>query len=108
MCPQSADTRFQTFAQECLIERSKPIDDVLHRNQLQLFGSTAKKKSNKGKQQISLLKSDVGLFARLYIGCQNRDGNLEDFFHHENQAYPPLLSDGNTLHLGTKSDTCLE
>ena len=65
---------------------------------------------NKGKQHLISLKSDVGLFSRLYIGCQTRDGNLEEFFRHENQAFPPALSDGGSLHLGTKSDllTCLE
>ena len=58
----------------------------------------------KGKQQLTSLKSDVGLFSRLYIGCQTRDGNLEEFFRHENQAYPPALSDCGNLYLGTKSD----
>ena len=59
---------------------------------------------------MALMKSDVELFARLYISCQTRDGNLEDFFQHENQAWPPALSDGGRLRLGTKSDllTCLE
>ena len=52
---------------------------------------------------------DVDLFSRLYIGCQTRDGNLGEFFRHENQACPPALSDGGNLYLGTKSDllTCL-
>lgn len=59
---------------------------------------------SKGKQQLTSLKSDVGLFSRLYIGCQTRDGNLEEFFHHKNQAFPPTLSDGGSLHLGNKSD----
>ena len=38
-----------------------------------------------------------------------RDGNLEDFFQQENQAWPPALSDGGRLRLGTKNDilTCL-
>jgi hypothetical protein len=56
------------------------------------------------------MKSDVELFSRLYISCQTRDGNLEDFFRHENQAWPPALSDGGMLRLGIKSDllTCLE
>ena len=40
----------------------------------------------------------------LYIGCQTREGNLADFFHHENQAYPPALSDGGKPHLGNKVD----
>ena len=104
---QLSQDQFQTFTKECLIKRSKPIDDVLHRNRLKLFGSTAKKKSSKGKQLLTSLKCNMGLFARLYIGCQNRDGNLEEFFHHENQAYPPSLSDDSTLHLGTKSDLLL-
>ena len=56
------------------------------------------------------MKSDVELFSRLYISCQTRDGNLKDFFQHENQEWPPALSDGGRLRLGTKSDllTCPE
>ena len=50
------------------------------------------------------------LFSRLYIGCQTREGNLKEFFRHENHAYPPALSDGGSLYLGTKNDllTCLK
>ena len=41
------------------------------------------------------------LFSQLYIGCQTRDGNLDEFFR---------LSDAGILHLGAKSDllVCLE
>ena len=45
----------------------------------------------------------MGLFSRLYIGCQTRDGNLE-FFRHENQAFPQPLSNDGSLHLGAKSN----
>ena len=57
------------------------------------------------KQRLTSLKSDVGLFSRLYIGCQTRDGNLE-----ENQAYPLAMSDCGNLYLSAKSDLliCLE
>ena len=46
----------------------------------------------------------------LYISCQTRDGNLDEFCAHENQAYPPSLSNMGKLQLGTKSDivSCLE
>jgi hypothetical protein len=47
----------------------------------------------------------------MYIECQMRDGNLDDFFQHENRAYPPLLvSEGDNLRLGSKSDqlNCME
>ena len=102
--------QFQGFIKECLVERSKSIDDVIHRNKLKLFLNQAKTKTSKNKQQLTSLKSDVGLFSQLYIGCQTRDYNLEEFFRHENQAYPPALSDCGNLYLGTKSDLlmCLE
>ena len=101
--------QFQAFVQERLIERAKPIDGVIHRNKLKLFRSTTRAAAGKGKQQVASLKMDVDLFSRLYIGCQTRDGNLGEFFRHENQACPPALSDGGNLYLGTKSDllTCL-
>lgn len=100
--------QFDAFAKECLIDRSKSINDAIHRNKLPLFGTP--RTTSKGKQQLTSLKSDVELFSRLYISCQTRDGNLEEFFRHENQACPPSLSDGGKLHLGAKSDllACLE
>ena len=102
--------QFQTFKKECLVERTKPIDDTIHRNRLKLFVGSRTKTAIKEKQQLTLMKSDVELFSRLYITCQTRDGNLEDFFQQENQAWPPALSDGERLRLGTKSDilTCLD
>ncbi|KAG0717220.1 hypothetical protein GWK47_008187 [Chionoecetes opilio] len=47
---------------------------------------------------------------RLYIASQTRDGDLAEFFRHENQACPPSLSQLGKLRLGTKSDLlmCLE
>ena len=40
----------------------------------------------------------------MYIACQSRDGNLDDFFKHENHPYPPSLSVNGDLRYGTKSD----
>ena len=68
--------QFDAFTKECLVDRKKSI---IHRNKLALFSTTAPKPS-RGKQQLSSLKCDVELFSRLYIGCQTRDGNLEEFF----------------------------
>ena len=60
--------------------------------------------------QMSALKSDCSLFSRLYVSCQVRSGDLEEFFSHENQNYPPSLSSQGHLNSGTKSDLvgCLE
>ena len=50
------------------------------------------------------MKSDCSLFSRLYIACQSRDGDLDQFFSHENQAAPSALSTGGKLRLAVKAD----
>jgi hypothetical protein len=64
----------------------------------------------KEKIKFTCIKNNAELFSRLYISCQTKEGNLDEFFNHENQACPPALSDGGNLRLGTKSDllTCFE
>ena len=84
----------------------KPIP----RNKLSLFNckAVAGKKDSK-TVKLSEMKTDCALFSRLYIVCQSRDGNLDEFFSHENQPYPPSLSHNGDLRFGTKSDllSCL-
>jgi len=101
--------QFDAFTKECIKDRTKSLGDTIHHNKLPLFSMTTRK-APKGKHQLTSLKSDVQLFSRLYIGCQTHDGNLDEFFRHENQVCPPSLSDAGRLHLGAKSDllVCLE
>ena len=40
-------------------------------------------------------------------GCQYRDGNLQAFFQHENQACPPALSDGSYISLSAKNQVLI-
>ena len=96
--------QFQAFTRECLVERTKSINDAIRRNKLNVFNTSTPRSVSKGKQQLASPRNDVALFSSPYIGCQARDGNLEEFFRHENQACPPALSDGESLRLGTKSN----
>ncbi|KAL8591566.1 hypothetical protein ACOMHN_055533 [Nucella lapillus] len=102
--------QFEALTRECLLDRTKAVDDPIPRNKLKVFSTSTPRSQSKGQQQLASVKNDRELFARMYIGCQTRDGNLEEFFRHENQACPPALSDGGSLCTGTKSDllTCLE
>ena len=43
------------------------------------------------------------MFSRLFISCQSRNCDLGDFFRHENQKYPPSLSQNDALNFGVKS-----
>ncbi|GFR88223.1 hypothetical protein ElyMa_006095400 [Elysia marginata] len=64
----------------------------------------------KGKEMISELKSEASFFSRLYVSCQRRDGNMDEFFRHEHQPFPPSLSTSESLRQSNKSDlvNCLE
>ena len=86
---QMGRDQFHSFEKERLADRSKPLNDVIKRNKLPLFASIKAKVVPKSKQQLAPAKSDSELFSRLYIACQTRDGNLEEFFKHENSAHPP-------------------
>ena len=103
-------TNNDTYVSEQLDDQTKHIDDPIARNNLPLFSRPALKKKSKYQQQIASLKSDCSLFSRLYIASQIREENLEESFAHENQAYPPALSQMGKLRNGTKSDLahCLE
>ena len=102
--------QFQGFVRDCLVERTKPVEDTIHRNKLKVFKAQPIRNVSKEKHKLTCLKNNAQLFSRLYISCQTRDGNLDEFFRHENQACPPALSDGWSLRLGTKSDllTCFQ
>lgn len=102
--------QYDSFVQERLIDRSKPIAETIKKNNLPLISTMGKKCQTKEKAQVAALKEDCTLFSRLYIACQCRDGNLKEFFKYENQPWPPALSQMNQLRGGQKSDLvkCLE
>jgi len=57
--PKIGQQQFQTVTKECLVDRTKPIDDKIHRNRLKLFVGSRTKTASKEKQQLTLMKSDV-------------------------------------------------
>ena len=91
-------------------QRSRSFYDCIPKNKLTLFHSSKKKENSKSQNELTLAKNDAALFSKLYIGCQNRDGDIDEFFKHENQAFPPSLSDFGKLRATVKSEllTCFE
>ncbi|MES9884486.1 MAG: hypothetical protein ABW185_26880, partial [Sedimenticola sp.] len=102
-------SQYKSMVDERIIGNSRHINDPITKNNLPLFSSDLSKTVGK-YSKVSSMKSDIQLFSRMYIACQNRDGNLDAFFERENHAWPPSLADNNVLRAGNKSELlkCLE
>ena len=102
--------QYVTYVNERLIDQTVPITDPIKRNNLCLFSWPPVKEKSQRQLQLKFLKSDCSLFSRMYIASQICNGDLDEFFKHENQSHPPSLSQLGRLRIGTKSDLlrCLD
>ena len=100
--------QFESFITERLVQQSKSLYDPIKRNNLSVFNGPPSKVASKTKQQLSSARNDGLIFSRLYISCQTREGNLDEFFQHENQSCPPSLSQDGKLRLPQKKSELAE
>jgi len=101
---QIGERQFQSFVDERL-NGSLSVLSPLCRNKIPLFSFKPLSKSHSVQSlKMHELKTDCVLFSHLFIACQARDGDLDEFFRHENHPYPPSISNGGILHFGTKAD----
>ncbi|XP_041473700.1 uncharacterized protein LOC121422610 [Lytechinus variegatus] len=98
------EEQYAKFVEERLELCTRPVTEPLKKNRLLLFSRPEPKTRSKQQMELTAVKNDCSLFSRLYISCQSREGDLNKFFCHENQAAPPALSAEGKLHLGTKAD----
>ena len=96
--------QYELFIKERLTERSKPIDDSISRNNFPFWKPGSKSSTSKEKMKLKSVETDCQLFWKPYIGCQSRDGDLDDFFSDENQGSPRSLSDCERIRSGSKCD----
>ena len=104
------EEQFKDYFKKRVQKGEIPITEVITKNKLALFRTPRKQTSSRQKMQVTSLKNDCILFSRLFIACQTREGDLDTFFAHENQATPPSLSVGGEIRSTTKSDLlqCLD
>ena len=91
--------QYQKYVTDVILNRSSSIQNPIKKNNLPLFRKNSKKvPSNQGKK-IAVLKSNLNLFAQLYVISELTD------FSHEVQSFPPALSEFGYLRLpSAKSD----
>jgi len=70
----------------------RELFDPIKQNKFCIFNQPVKKKTTSQKDEITTLKKSCQLFSQLYIACQVRDGDIDQFFNHENNNYPPSIS----------------
>ncbi|CAM1331975.1 Uncharacterised protein r2_g4082 [Pycnogonum litorale] len=102
--------KYQEYVTTVLVDRTRSDFDPISKNSLPLFSTKVKATSNDGKK-VKVLENNVALFGQVYISLQNRDGDINEYFAHDVQSYPPSLSDFGKLNLpGTKSQLlqCIE
>ena len=80
-------------------ESESPFYHPIKKNLVSFF----KQEQAEGISTVKVLKDDCQLFSRLFISCQNRQCDLQEFFKHENQSHPASLSDSGKLHTCQKS-----
>lgn len=97
-------SQYDVYVAERLEDQTTPVSDIISKNNLTLFRKISPSRPSKTSHQIRTLKSNCELFGRMYISCQSRNGDMDEFFRHENQGSPPSLSDMGELRQCKKSD----
>ena len=63
---------------------------AISKNDVNIFGKKLTRKTESKALKLAQVKTDVNLFARMYISCQSRERDMEVFFQHENHPWPPI------------------
>jgi len=96
--------QYKAFIEERLLKNDTPISGTIARNSFALFSRRNNDVvQSKDNEKIAELKSDCSLYSKLYIANQTTEGNLEEFFKHENEKFPPSLAEGGKLRQAKKS-----
>jgi len=102
--------KYHEFVQDRLVYGQKALHAPIQGTNLELF-AVRKVQSTSQKLKITDLKHDANTFWKLYVACQICESNVDDFFAHENNSFPPSISEHGKLRKAkNKSDilACIE
>ena len=85
--------QYQKYVTDATKDRSRSIYNPKNQNNLPLFSTNYKKEDSKQGKNIAVLQSNLNLVAQLCVALQSRDGDMREFFSHEVQSFPPVLSE---------------
>ena len=99
--------QFKDYWESRIIHHRIPVSNTITKNKFHIF-TKPKKDLSKTQKPLKLMKNNIGLFSRLFIACQTRNGDLDTFFAHENQESPPSLWENGSLKLPKKKSEILQ
>lgn len=94
---------YQGFAVIRTIYEKSWFYEPITKNNFPLCGSKSTSAPNTSRSKAASLKAYYNLFLRLFISCQSRHGDLEDFFWHESHKFPPSISQNRAIIFVTMS-----
>ena len=71
--------QFNAFTKERIVEKTMSLFEPIKANKFPLFSCARPKNKTAVMQQVTTLKQNCSLFSQLYISCQVREGNLDQF-----------------------------
>ena len=96
--------KYMEYRESVTLKCERSIHDTISKNGLALFKHPKARVKTKQAKAVATLKDDVALFSRLYIVARNRECDMASFFQHENQSFPPSISEYGKLRFSKKSD----
>ncbi|KAK3926365.1 Centromere-associated protein E [Frankliniella fusca] len=101
-------SQYITFAEQRFQPTSGiTVHDKIKMNNMALFSSSTRQEApSKAKGQLKSLKENCTLFGHLYVTASNNTTthDLDDFFAHENQEFPPSISLFGSFRTTNKAD----
>ena len=74
------------FVETRLHQTASAITNTIYKNNFKIFRTIKSPSSLKKQEKLEKVKDNVALLSPMYISCQRHEGNLKNFFSHENQA----------------------
>ena len=90
---EAGKQQFKEYWNKTVVNNTSAISDTIMNNKFETFSTSKSKSPSRLNQKLKLVINNVGLFSRLFIASQIRDGDLDTFFAYENQAAPQSLSE---------------
>ena len=101
--------QYETYVNDILIGRTKSFDIAIKKNNFLLF--KAPKHRQRKSQKLGTVRANASILGRRFIATQSRQGNLDEFFAHETQEFPPSMAESaEKMYHSKKSDVlvCFE